>query len=279
MHLDGITSPLVSGALIAGLTVVGLAVVQFLGRRALRFARSVKHVREARRQQLVTLIQILEWGASLLIAGSALLMGLSTFGVDITPLLASAGIAGLAVSLGAQSLIKDLIGGFLILVENQYAVGDSIQLKDVSGQVERITLRTTYVRDINGDLYVVPNGEVRVVANKTKGWSRALVDVGVAYEEDQDRVLSVLERIAETLANYPAFGPRLLGPPQVLGPLSLGDWAITVRVMVKTQPGKQWEVARELRKRINATFAREGIAMPYPRQEVLVRGLEPDEFE
>jgi small-conductance mechanosensitive channel len=279
MRLDGVTSPLVSGGLIAGLTVVGLAVVQFLGRRALRFAHSIQNIREARRQQLVTLIQILEWGASLLIAGSALLMLLSTFGVDITPLLASAGIAGLAVSLGAQSLIKDLIGGFLILVENQYAVGDSIQLKDVSGQVERITLRTTYVRDINGDLYVVPNGEVRVVANKTKGWSRALVDVGVAYEEDQDRVLSVLEEIAETLANDPTFGPRLLGPPQVMGPLSLGDWAITVRVMVKTQPGKQWEVARELRKRINATFAQEGIAMPYPRQEVLVRGLEPDEFE
>lgn len=279
MRLDGLTAPLVSGGLIAGLTVVGLAVVQFLGRRALRFARSIQNIREARRQQLVTLIQILEWGASLLIAGSALLMLLSTFGVDITPLLASAGIAGLAVSLGAQSLIKDLIGGFLILVENQYAVGDSIQLKDVSGQVERITLRTTYVRDINGNLYVVPNGEVRVVANMTKGWSRALVDVGVAYEEDQDRVLSVLEGIAEAFARDPAFGPRLLGPPQVMRPLSLGDWAITVRVMVKTQPGKQWEVARELRKRINATFAQEGIAMPYPRQEVLVRGLERDEFK
>ena len=100
--------------------------------------------------------------------------------------------------------------------------------------------------------------------------------MGVAYEEDQDRVLSVLEEITAEFAQDPTFGPRLLDQPQVLGPLSLGDWAVTVRVMVKTQPGKQWEVARELRKRINTTFAQEGITMPYPRQEVLVRGLDDD---
>ena len=130
---------------------------------------------------MVTFVQILRWGADVLIVGSALLMLLSTFGVDITPLLASVGVAGLAVSLGTQSLIKDLIGGFLILAENQYAVGDSIQVGNVSGNVERITLRATYVRDINGYLHIVPNGEVRIVANQTKGWSRALVDVGVAW--------------------------------------------------------------------------------------------------
>jgi len=274
MNLDGFTSPLTAGALIVALTVLVLIIVRFLGKRALRFAHSVKHVREARRQQLVTLIQLLQWGTGILVAGSALLTLLSTFGIDITPLLASAGIAGLAVSLGAQTLIKDLIGGLLILVENQYAVGDSIQLKDVSGQVERITLRTTCVRDINGNLHIVPNGEVRIVANMTRDWSRALVDVGVAYEEDVDRVLGVLEEVAERFANDPTVGPQLQDPPQVMGPISLGDWAITMRVMVKTQPGKHWTVARELRKWINATFAREGITMPCPRQEVVVHGLE-----
>ena len=130
---------------------------------------------------MITFVQILRWGADVLIVGSAPLMLLSTFGVDITPLLASVGVAGLAVSLGTQSLIKDLIGGFLILMENQYAVGDSIQVGNVSGNVERITLRATYVRDINGYLHIVPNGEVHIVANQTKGWSRALVDVGVAW--------------------------------------------------------------------------------------------------
>ncbi len=132
----------------------------------------------------------------------------------------------------------------------------------------RITLRATYVRDINGHLHIVPNGEVRIVSNQTKEWSRALVDVGVAYEEDLDRALHVLEGVAAAFAQDPAFEPQLLEPPQVVGPVSLGDWAITVRVMVKTQPGKQWGVARELQKRILATCEREDITLPYPRQEV-----------
>ena len=276
LKLGGLTSYLVSSALIIAVAVLGLAVVQLLSGRALRILQSGERLHEARRQQMLTLVQILRWGAGVLIVGSALLMLLSTFGVDITPLLASVGVAGLAVSLGAQSLIKDLIGGFLILAENQYAVGDYIQVGDVSGNVERLTLRVTYVRALDGYLYVVPNGEVRIVANQTKEWSRALVDVGVAYEEDLDRALRVLGEAAEAFVEDPDIKSQLLEPPQVLGPFSLGDWAITVRVMVKTQPGKQWEVARELRKRILAACEREGITLPYPRQEVLVRRLESD---
>jgi small-conductance mechanosensitive channel len=274
--MDGLTSHLISSVLILTVAALGLIIVQFLSRRALRILHSKEDLREARRQQMVTLVQILRWGAHVLIVASALLMLLSTFGVDITPLLASVGVAGLAVSLGAQSLIKDLIGGVLILVENQYAVGDTIQVGTVSGNVERITLRATYVRAIDGYLHVVPNGEVRIVANQTKEWSRALVDVGVAYEEDLDRALRVLAETAEAFAQDPDIGPQLLEPPQVLGPLSLGDWAITVRVMVKTQPGKHWGVARELRKRLLAACEREGITLPYPRQEVLVRSLGSD---
>jgi small-conductance mechanosensitive channel len=176
LKLDGITSPLISSALIIAVAALGLAVVQFLGKRVLRILQSKEPLREARRQQMITLVQILRWGADVLIVGSALLMLLSTFGVDITPLLASVGVAGLAVSLGAQTLIKDLIGGVLILVENQYAVGDTIQVGNVSGAVERLTLRATYVRDINGYLHVAPNGEVRIVANMSRDWSRALVE-------------------------------------------------------------------------------------------------------
>jgi small-conductance mechanosensitive channel len=276
LKLDRLTSYLISSALIIAVAALGLAVVQSLSGRALRILQARERLHEARRQQLVTLVQILRWGVDVLIVGSALLMLLSTFGVDITPLLASVGVAGLAVSLGAQSLIKDLIGGVLILAENQYAVGDTIQVGTVSGQVERITLRATYVRAIDGYLHVIPNGEVRIVANQTKEWSRALVDVGVAYEEDLDRALRVLAETAEAFAQDPDIGPQLLEPPQVLGPLSLGDWAITVRAMVKTQPGKHWGVARELRKRILAACEREGITLPYPRQEVLVRSPESD---
>jgi small conductance mechanosensitive channel len=252
---------------------LGLIVAHFLAKRILRAIRSAENIHEERRQQLVTLLQIFRWVADVLIVVAALLMLLSNF-VDVTPLLAGVGVMGLAMSLGAQTLVKDIISGFLILVENQYAVGDVIKLGDVSGTVERLTLRATYVRDLNGRLHVVPNGEVRIVSNATKDWSRALVEVGVAYEENLDRVLRVFEGIAAAFAQDPAFKPHLLEAPQVMGPISLGDWAVTIRVMVKTRPGKQWEVARELRRRVLATCEQEGIVLPYPRQEVLIR--EPD---
>jgi small conductance mechanosensitive channel len=271
-----LSSFLVSGGVIIALMIVGVALVQFVARRVLRLIQTLKHLREARRQQLITFVQILQWGADLLIAGSGILMLLSTAGVDITPLLASVGVAGLAVSLGAQTLIKDLLGGILILVENQYAIGDSIQVGNVTGTVERLSLRATHVRDVNGHLYIVPNGEVRIVANQTRDWSRALVDVGVAYEADLERALLVLQESAAAFAQDPAFGPQLLEPPEVLGPLTLGDSAITVRVMVKTLPGQQWAVARELRKWVLAACEREGVDLPYPRQEVWLRHVERD---
>lgn len=273
MSPEELEASLISSALIVISAALGLVVVHFLSRRILRVTRSAKGLHEERRQQLVTLLHILRWVTDILIVGIGLLMLLSTFDINIAPLLAGAGVAGLAVSLGAQTLIQDLIGGFLILMENQYTVGDVIQVGDVSGGVERLTLRATYLRDTNGRLHIVPNGEVRVVSNLTKDWSRALVDVGVAYEEDLARVLHVLEATAEEFAHDPAFEPQLLEPPQVMGPISLGDWAITVRVMVKTQPGKQWGVARELQKRILAVCEQEDITLPYPRQEVWVRGL------
>jgi small-conductance mechanosensitive channel len=274
MGLNEWTSPLVSSVLVVVLAALGLVIVQFLAKRVRSIIRSAEALDEERRQQIDTIVHAAHWAAGVLIVVAALLMLLSAF-VDIGPLLASVGVAGLAVSLGAQTLIKDLIGGFLVLVENQYAVGDVIQVGDVSGAVERLTLRATYVRDLEGRLHVVPNGEVRVVSNLTKEWSRALVDVGVAYEEDLDRALRVLAGVAEAFAEDADFGPQLLEPPQVLGPVSLGDWAITLRVMVKTQPGKQWGIARELQRRILAACEREAVTLPYPRQEVWVRG--PDQ--
>ena len=186
MDMANLTRILLSSLLIVVLTAVGLVVIAFLGRRAERGAESRQEVPEDRRQQLVTLIRAVIWVANVAILVTAVLMLLTTFDVNVGPLLASVGVLGLALSLGAQSLIKDYIGGVLILLENQYAVDDVIQVGEASGVVESITLRATRVRALNGDLYVVPNGEVRIVANKTKGWSRVLVDLGVAYEEDLD---------------------------------------------------------------------------------------------
>jgi small conductance mechanosensitive channel len=138
----------------------------------------------------------------------------------------------------------------------------------VAGQVERLTLRATYVRDVNGYLHIIPNGEIRIVGNMTREWSRALVDIGVAYEENVDRVRLVLEEVAAAFAQDPMFGSYVLEPPQVIAPFSLGDWAWTARVLVKTQPGKQWQVAPDLRRYILAACEREGVTLPYPRQEV-----------
>jgi small conductance mechanosensitive channel len=276
MDVENLAPLLTSTALIGALTVLALVAVHLAGRRALAWAGGLRRVRSARRQQLVTLINVVQWVVVVLLAGSAVLMLLGTFGVDITPLLASVGVAGLAVSLGAQSLIKDLIGGVLIIIENQYAAGDSITVGSVSGEVERITLRTTQIRGRDGELHIVPNGEVRILTNETKDWSRAVVEVGVAYEEELERALAVLRASADAFAQDPAIKDSLLEPPRVMGPMRLGDAAVILRVEAKTEAGRQYELGRELRRRILADCDREGVSLPYPRQEVWLRSLEHD---
>jgi small-conductance mechanosensitive channel len=277
MSMTLLEKHLLSGALIITVAILGLIAAQFVRKRLLRALRSREHLSHERQQQALTLVEVIGWGIAVVIVGAAILMLLSDFDINITPLLASAGVAGLALSLGAQTLIKDLIGGFFVLIENQYAVGDTIQVGSLSGQVEHLTLRTTTIRGADGQLHTIPNGEVRIVSNLSREWSLADVDVGVAYEEDLDRVLSVLGDAATSFALDPVFAPDLLEAPQVLGPMDLGDWAVIVRVMVKTRPGKQWAVARELRKRILAACDREGIVLPYPRQETWTRNLSPAE--
>lgn len=201
----------------------------------------------------------------------AALMALREIGLDITPLLAGAGVAGLAIGFGAQSLIKDVIAGFFILMEDQFHVGDVIQVAGVSGQVERMNLRTTIVRDLQGTVHFVPNGEIKVASNLTKEWSRAVLEVGIGYQEDLDRTLVVLAEVGGELAADAAFGPMILEPPQVLGVESLSESQVTVRLLLKTLPSKQWDVARELRRRIKNRFDREKIAIPYPHRVVITR--------
>jgi small-conductance mechanosensitive channel len=277
MQQSDLLQVLASSVLIVALTALGLLFARWVRRRVIAWTQHVESVHEDRRQQLTTIIQVLHWIVIVLLIASAVLMLLSRFGIDITPLLASAGLAALAVGLGAQTLIKDFIGGLLIILENQYAVGDAISVGDVQGQVEQITLRLTKVRALNGDLHFVPNGEIRVLANMTRGWSRVIVDLGVAYEEDMERVVSVLTASAEAFAQAPAYQAGLLEAPQVLDAVSFGDYAVIVRVSVKTAAGRQWEIGRALRKFLLATCEREGVELPYPRQEVWVRTSGPEE--
>jgi small conductance mechanosensitive channel len=200
----------------------------------------------------------------------ALILTLDTF-MEIAPLLAGAGILGLAVSFGSQSLVKDVIAGFFILMEHQFDVGDVIEVAGVAGGVERMTLRVVMLRDLEGVLHIVPNGQITTVSNKTRGWSRAVLDIGVGYGSDVDQALETLRNEARAFAEDSAWTYKLDGPPEVVGVQGLGDNAVTIRVMLRTRPGMQWEVGREFRRRAKNRLDREGIEIPFPQRTVHVR--------
>lgn len=229
-----------------------------------------------REKRARTLAGLLRTVGTTLVLIVAVMMALREIGLDITPLIAGAGVAGLAIGFGAQGLIKDVIAGFFILLEDQFHVGDVIQAGGASGQVERMTLRMTIVRDLQGTVHFIPNGEIKVASNLTKEWSRAVLEIGVGYEEDVDRVMAVLTEVGHSLADDETFGKLVLEPPQVLGVEALADSQVTIRMLAKTLPLKQWEVARELRRRIKARFDREGIQIPYPHRVIITRSIKSD---
>lgn len=214
-------------------------------------------------------IRVIVWGA-------AALMVLRELGVDIAPILAGVGIAGLAIGFGAQSLVKDLLAGIFILTENQFNVGDVIKAADVSGLVQKITLRATVLRDLEGSVHIIPNGTMGVVTNMTKEWSRCVIDVNVSYREDIDSVTEVLREAGVGLKADPLFAPHILEPLQILGVESLGESGVTIRVMFKTRPQQQWMVAREFRRRIKQAFDANGIEIPFPQRTVHIEGGRQD---
>jgi small conductance mechanosensitive channel len=209
----------------------------------------------------------------------ALLVTLNMF-IDVGPVLAGAGILGLAISFGAQSLVKDVISGFFILSENQFAVGDVIEAAGKSGVVEKMSLRVVVLRDLEGRMHVVPNGEIKVVSNMTRGWSRAVVDVGVSYEQDVDRALEVVRDEAAQFSTDKSWSTQLDGAVEVPGVEALGDSAVKIRILIRTQPGSQWNAAREFRRRLLKRLEHEGIEIPFPQRTVRVKvegGLSPQD--
>lgn len=209
-------------------------------------------------KSIVTLVLVLVIGT----------MILNEFGVNIAPIIASAGIVGLALGFGAQSLVKDFLSGIFILAEDQFGVGDWVDLGEAQGEVEAVTLRTTRLRALDGMVWYVPNGEILRVGNASQNWARALIDVGVAYGEDIARVQQVLREVAHTLVVDPEWSSVMLEEPVVTGVEALAADAVTVRVMIKTKPLEQWVVARELRERIKARFDDEGIEIPFAQRVV-----------
>ena len=197
-----------------------------------------------------TLSSVFVGGAVAFIYVSALFMVLTELAVPIGPVLGGFGIAGLAVGFGAQYLVRDVIAGIFIIAENQYRTGDVVTVAGISGLVESINLRRTVLRDLDGEVHVIPNGEITVASNKTKYWSRVHLDVGVAYKEDVDRVIQVLNEIGDDIAADPYYGLMLITPPQVLRLNSLDDSAVTFKMLGDCKPMKQWEIMGEMRKRI-----------------------------
>ncbi|MEO0409574.1 MAG: mechanosensitive ion channel family protein, partial [Cyanobacteria bacterium P01_A01_bin.135] len=202
-------------------------------------------------------------------------VALWVLGVDVGPLIAGAGILGLAVSFAAQSLIRDIINGFLILLEDQYGVGDVVILGEVAGFVENMGLRITQLRNEEGRLITVPNGAISVVQNLTKEWSRVDLTVDVSYMADIDEALAVINAVAQELDHDPTWDDIILEPPTVLGIDRLSHDGVMVRLWIKTLPLKQWEVAREYRRRLKKAFEAAGIAIGTPHQIIKVEGPQP----
>ncbi len=262
--------------------VIGRVVTRASSRSAVpealrqRFGDVSPGLAEARRtQRAETIGSVLRSGVSLVVFGIGLAMVLSELGFDLGPVLASAGILGVALGFGAQNLVKDYLNGIFMILEDQYGVGDAIDVGEASGIVEAVALRTTRLRSVDGTVWHVRNGEVLRVGNMSQGWSRALIDVSVAYGSDVDHAQGVIKRTADEVWHGEAVGRFVLEEPEVWGVEVLGADGIDVRLVVKTAPLEQWKVARELRRQLKAAFDAEGIEIPFPQRSLWLR-TEPD---
>jgi small conductance mechanosensitive channel len=221
-------------------------------------------------QRIDALTSVLRSLLTFVIYGIAAFMVLGQVGIELGPLIAGAGILGVALGFGSQSLVKDFLSGMFILVEDQFGVGDVIEIDgQTSGVVDAVSLRTTRLRAVDGTMWHVPNGEIRRVGNKSQHWSRALIDLEVAYHTDIDHAERVIGAEAQALA---AADADVIEEPEVWGVERLGEHGISIRLVVKTRPSEQFRVSRELRRRIKAAFDREGIEIPFPQQTVWHRG-------
>jgi moderate conductance mechanosensitive channel len=256
--------------------LVGMVVLRRLVRvascRIARFVVAGTHLDKAESEdRAATLTAVFRSTGSVVIVVGGVLMLLDQFGVPIGPLLGGAAVLGLAVAFGAQNLVKDYFTGFMILLEDQYAVNDVITVNNVTGMVERITLRMTVLRDASGTAHFVPHGTITIVSNMSHGWSRANLEIAIAYKEDTDRVMNLLNEICAELRKQEAFAPLILEDAEMLGVDALGDSGVVVKLLVKTAPTKQWVVKRELLRRIKNRFDEEGIEIPFPQRVIYHR--------
>jgi small conductance mechanosensitive channel len=267
------------------LKVIGIVVVALVAVWAVRLAigAAVRHLLERRSQvegsltasdlerRVTTLQRLAVRITGALIGLIALLMILDQFDISIGPAVAGLGVAGIAVGFGAQTLIRDWLAGVFVILENQYSAGDVVRISGVEGVVEDFSLRRTALRDLDGTVHTVPNGSIVVASNLTRGWARVNLDIQVAYDTDIDRATEVIDTVGRSLTEDPGWRDRVIEAPSVQRVSALGDSAVTLKVLGQVPPAEQWAVAGELRKRILAAFAAEGIEIPYPHQVMVTR--------
>jgi small conductance mechanosensitive channel len=257
------TQILIHTLIVVILTFALIQVVQLL-RKHLRRRLVESEQEPGRKGRLATMISVSTTSLDAIIVISGLISLLSALGINMAPILASLGVVGLAFSLGAQALIKDFLAGMVILLEDQYTIGEEIEVGDVHGVVEEISMRATRVREYSGKLNILPNSEVRIVANYSREWMRAIVDINVPFTADLQQALEALKSAAAHCAEDEAIKPLLLDPPGVAGWNSLSDWAVQIRLSARTKPGKQYTVQIALRQYAIESLQKAGIPIALP---------------
>jgi small conductance mechanosensitive channel len=240
-----------------------------------RAGESSERVPGAAMMRVRTLMSVLWTIVVGLVWFTAILTILGQVGVNVAPILASAGVVGLAVGFGAQNLVKDFVSGFFLILENQVRVGDVAIINGTGGLVEAITFRTIILRDQSATVHVFPNGSINTLSNMTKDWSAYLMDIGVAYKEDTDRVVDVMRRVAAELQTEPEYGSVMLEPLEIIGVDSFADSAVVIKARLKTLPIKQWMVGREYRRRLKKAFDAERIEIPFPHRTLYMGEASP----
>jgi moderate conductance mechanosensitive channel len=219
-------------------------------------------------KRINTLMGIL-WGlGKIMIWTTAIFYILDKISIDVKPILAGAGIIGLAIGFGSQELVRDFISGFFILLENQIRTGDVAVINGTGGLVEKIELRTTTLRDFSGVVHVFQNGKINSISNMTKEWSAMVIDMGVAYKEDPDKVIQIMTQVGLEMQYDEEFGPKIIEPIEVVGVNDFADSAVVIRARIKTRPIEQWKVGREYRKRLKKAFDKHGIEIPFPHTTI-----------
>lgn len=241
-----------------------IRLVKVITNRLARFSRQQALPSGVRSQQLRTLSSVIYSVSVFVVVFFAAIQILAQLNVNIGPLLASAGVAGLAIGFGAQTLVKDVINGFFILMENQYDIGDAVRIANVSGTVEGMTLRRTTLRDVDGALHIIPNSEIKIVSNLTRDWAQIALHIATDYKENSDRVVELLKQVASDIYNEPDYSTSLVAQPEVPGIERVSAGEVDYLMLVKTKPGQQYAVTRELRRRIKDCFEKNGIQPPGP---------------